>query len=235
MKPKKEDVLKELPAHARKVVSADFWRGGLLLTNKGEPKRCLANVMHVFSLHPEWTGVLAFDAFGLAVVTCKRPPMRAHDAPQDYAIGDWTDEDSARTVAWFASEVGFEPGVQQVDQAVAAIARKRTVHGVKDYARAARGFRKAHITTLARSVGGGHCGPAPASIIASAALQFAASRFAFEVLGDMTLGSRLANDSRQNLLAAHELCAREAQARPRPVAPWLGPPVGTIPHNPEKP
>ncbi len=66
---------------------------------------------------------------------------------------------------------------------------------------------------LARTVGGGVCGPAPASIIASAALQLAASRFAYEVLGDVALGSKLSNDSRQNLLAAHELCAREAQSR----------------------
>ena len=85
----------------------------------------------------------------------------------------------------------------------------------ESYAAAARGFRKAHVTTLARTVGGGYCGPAPASIIASAALQLAGSRFAFEVLGDMALGSRLADASRQNLLAAHELCAREAAARPR--------------------
>lgn len=83
------------------------------------------------------------------------------------------------------------------------------------YAAAARGFRKAHVTALARAVGGGHCGPAPASIIASAALQLAGSRFAFEVLGNMALGSRLADASRQNLLAAHELAAREAAARPR--------------------
>lgn len=84
------------------------------------------------------------------------------------------------------------------------------------YARAAKDFRRAHVTRLAREVGGGHCGPAPASIIATAALQLAASRFAFEVLGDMSLGSRLGNDSRQNLLAAHELCGREAAARPKP-------------------
>jgi len=88
------------------------------------------------------------------------------------------------------------------------------------YARAARGFRVAQLTSLARSVGGGQCGPAPSSIIASAALQLAASRFAFEILGDMVQGSRLANDSRQNLLAAHELCAREAAARP--VDPTAG-------------
>jgi hypothetical protein len=81
------------------------------------------------------------------------------------------------------------------------------------YAKAARGFRVAHVTNLARTVGGGYCGPGPASIVASAALQLAASRFAFEVLGDLALGSKLANDSRQGLLAAHELCAREATAR----------------------
>jgi hypothetical protein len=91
------------------------------------------------------------------------------------------------------------------------------------YARAARAFRRAHVTTLARSVGGGHCGPGPASIVASAALQLAGSRFAFEVLADMALGSRLADSSRQNLLAAHELCAREAAARPKGAEqfPWF--------------
>jgi hypothetical protein len=46
-------------------------------------------------------------------------------------------------------------------------------------------------------------------------LQLAASRFTFEVLGDMVLGSPLANDSRQNLLAAHELCAKDSQSRPK--------------------
>jgi len=82
------------------------------------------------------------------------------------------------------------------------------------YVRSARAFRKHHVSALARTVGGGYCSAAPSSIIASAALQLAASRFAFEVLGDLALGSRLADASRQNLLAAHELCAREAAARP---------------------
>lgn len=84
------------------------------------------------------------------------------------------------------------------------------------YRRAAEAFAKLHVKHLAQSVGGGSCGPAPSSIIWSAGLQLAASRWAFEVAGDPALGSRLANDSRQNLLAAHELCAREAVARPGP-------------------
>jgi hypothetical protein len=83
------------------------------------------------------------------------------------------------------------------------------------YRSAAENFARLHISRLAATVGGGDCGPAPASIVWSAGLQLAASRWAFEVRGDHALGSKLANDSRQNLLAAHELCAREAEARKR--------------------
>ena len=89
------------------------------------------------------------------------------------------------------------------------------------YRRAANDFRRTHCASLARSVGGGECGPGPSSIVASAALQLAASRRLFDLAaagGDPQLfvqASRLADASRQNLLAAHELCAREAATRPR--------------------
>ena len=80
-------------------------------------------------------------------------------------------------------------------------------------------FRRVHCATLAATVGGGVCGAGPSSIVASAALQLAASRHFFESAnGDpdlLKLASQLANDSRQNLLAAHELCAKEAKGRPR--------------------
>lgn len=102
------------------------------------------------------------------------------------------------------------------------------------YAKSAKAFRRAHVTRLAQTVGGGECGPAAASVVASAALQLAASRFAFEVLGDMVLGSRLANDSRQNLLAAHELCAREAAARPRDALADLDRRLGITPPKGDK-
>jgi hypothetical protein len=58
-------------------------------------------------------------------------------------------------------------------------------------------------------------------MVSSAALQLAWSRYLADVAaesGDAALAvqaSKLADASRQNLLAAHELCAREAQARPR--------------------
>lgn len=96
------------------------------------------------------------------------------------------------------------------------------------YRASAVSFRRAQCAELARTVGGGYCGPAPSSLVASAALQLAWSRYLSDVAaetGDPDLAlqaSRLAADSRQSLLAAHELCAREASARPKQPAalPW---------------
>lgn len=84
-------------------------------------------------------------------------------------------------------------------------------------------FAKFHCGILARQAGG-ELGPAPSTMVASAGLQLAASRWAFDKgakEGDpamIKLGSSLANDSRQNLLAAYELATREAQARPKEKA-----------------
>lgn len=89
------------------------------------------------------------------------------------------------------------------------------------YKRSAASFRRAQCSELARTVGGGRCGPAPSSLVASAALQLAWSRFLSDMAaeagdGELALkASRLAEASKTSLLAAHELCAREAQARPK--------------------
>lgn len=82
------------------------------------------------------------------------------------------------------------------------------------YQAAAEAFKRAHVAWLAQHVGAGYVGPGVASIVASAALQLAASRWAFDH-GDHETGSSLANDSRQNLLSAHGLCAKEAAGRTR--------------------
>jgi hypothetical protein len=76
--------------------------------------------------------------------------------------------------------------------------------------------------------------------VASAALQLAASRWAFDKGAEqddpalIKLGSALANDSRQNLLAAYEMAVREAAARKATqqndgAAPWLEPSGGDAP------
>lgn len=89
------------------------------------------------------------------------------------------------------------------------------------YRRAAATFRRVQCSELARTVGGGVCGPGPSSVVASSALALAWSRYFSDqaaTTGDAELAmrsARLGETSRQHLLAAHELCAREASARPR--------------------
>ncbi|HSY24909.1 MAG TPA: hypothetical protein VK841_22445 [Polyangiaceae bacterium] len=97
----------------------------------------------------------------------------------------------------------------------------------KPYRDAAEEFVSHHLAELAKSAGGA-VGPGPSTMVASAALQLAASRWAFDKGAEendaalIKLGSSLANDSRQNLLAAFEMATREAAARPRSGAmPWL--------------
>lgn len=80
------------------------------------------------------------------------------------------------------------------------------------YLRQAEAFRRAQVRILAGTVGAGICGPAPAALVANAALALAASRYRY-ARGDMLEGARLAADVRQNLIGAHELAAREGQAR----------------------
>lgn len=105
-------------------------------------------------------------------------------------------------------------------------------------------FVREHLATLATQAGG-EVGPGPSSIVASAGLQLAASRYLSDraaKAGDAKLfhlASTLANDSRQNLLAAYELAVREAKARQANGAasamPWLLPPSDRAKDGGEKP
>jgi hypothetical protein len=122
-----------------------------------------------------------------------------------------------------ARELGRKGG--KVKAKRVALARSLGLGDVADmqafapYRNAASAFRRHHCAALAQQAGG-ECGAAPSSMVASAALQLAASRFLFDKgaqTGDAALlktASQLANDSRQNLLAAYELATREARARP---------------------
>lgn len=90
----------------------------------------------------------------------------------------------------------------------------------RPYKSAASAFRRHHVSELAK-ISGGEVGAGPASMIASASLQLAASRFCFDLganTGDpatLKTASQLANDSRQNILAAYSLAQQEAAARPK--------------------
>lgn len=97
----------------------------------------------------------------------------------------------------------------------------------KPFKAKAKSFARAQQNEMARSVGGGFCGPSPSSMIQSAAIQMAYAAWlqdkAERLMDDESnleevrqlLGEArtFQNSSRQNLLAAHEMCAREALSR----------------------
>lgn len=99
-------------------------------------------------------------------------------------------------------------------------------HPYAPYARLAREWRDAQMVELSATVGGGQISPGVASIISTAALQMAASRWASDQ-GATELDakallefSKLGDASRQNILAAHQLAAIEAKSRPPAPIDW---------------
>jgi hypothetical protein len=91
-------------------------------------------------------------------------------------------------------------------------------HLFAPYLRSGNDFVRTHLDALAMQAGG-QVGPGPSSIVATAGVQLAASRY-FSDCAAMTLdpalfhlASSLGNASRQNLLAAYELAVREGKAR----------------------
>jgi hypothetical protein len=85
-------------------------------------------------------------------------------------------------------------------------------------------FITIEMAELAMLVGGGACPNGPSSMVVSSALQLLASRVMF-ARGDFRTASALANDSRQNIAAAHEYAAKLAVSRAAATAPsrWLRP------------
>lgn len=107
------------------------------------------------------------------------------------------------------------------------IAKLAADHPFAPFQHAGEDFLKRHVLELA-ALAGGHVGTGAASMIASSAMQLAGSRFAFDLgvrtsdVALLTQGSRLADASRQNLLAAYELAIREARSREDTADPTAG-------------
>lgn len=110
------------------------WKRLLDLNSDGFPRKTLGNVATILSQDPRWRGVLAWDAFGECVVKLKPAPCREQDTPRVHGPGEWSDEDTTRTVSWISSVYGLDvSNASHVDQAVATVALGRVVHPIRDY------------------------------------------------------------------------------------------------------
>lgn len=95
-------------------------------------------------------------------------------------------------------------------------------HPSRPYLHMAEEWQDEYLRHLARNVGGGEVGPGPAAIVATAALQLAASRWAADrgmAEGNAELVAQGLNKHgtalRQEILAAHHLAALEVKSRKR--------------------
>jgi hypothetical protein len=138
-----------------------------------------------------------------------RPPVRRH------ANGKLADKASA-------AELGRLGGLAKAERTRLLSSLGLVSLSVNDafyaYENAGEAFAEKHMQTLA-DMFDGKCGEGPMSIVKTAGIQLAASRFFYDLgkqTGDAKMlgeASRLGDASRQNILAAYELQSREAAAR----------------------
>ncbi len=96
---------------------------------------CSANVVTILRKHPDWVDVIAYNQFSECIATTKPAPWHANDAPTNVVIGEWSDADTARCVAWFAREEGLSVSAIMVDQAILIVADAQLVHPIRNYLR----------------------------------------------------------------------------------------------------
>lgn len=111
------------------------WSHHALTYAKGDKlEPSLSNIVTILSQHPDWAGVIAFDAFSSRIVATRQPPWSTLTMPADGArAGEWRDEDDSRAAMWL--EAFGMGGVQtsKVGEAVQVVARVYEVHPVRDY------------------------------------------------------------------------------------------------------
>jgi hypothetical protein len=109
------------------VQSRPEWQRELLRTSSGVPKPNLANAIKALSLAPEWSGVLAHDAFALKTIAVREAPI-----PNCRLRVPWEDDQYRRTADWLQNhEVNVTPGTAY--EAVETVSHGNKIHPVREY------------------------------------------------------------------------------------------------------
>jgi len=104
----------------------DNWMGELLRTKDGGTKPCSGNVEIILRNDPRWKGALGYCDFSYRVVK--------HHAPMpDMQTGEWDDDDTARTIIWFAHNYRLTITKNHVLEALVVVAQKARFHPVREY------------------------------------------------------------------------------------------------------
>ncbi len=105
----------------------------LLKNKQGAYLPCLSNAIAILANHKKWLNVIAYDAFAGTVIKKNRPPWIPDTAPHDDSLGDWTANDSRRTVSWITQQYNCPIYTSVVEEAVQVVADRDIVHPVQSY------------------------------------------------------------------------------------------------------
>lgn len=100
------------------------WRSRLLLTDQGDPRALLANVITALRGAPEWEGVLYRDEFALRTVA--RAPTPWGD------VQSWGEREDGLTTNWLQHQ-DIRVSKEVAGQGIEIVAGDRTFHPVREY------------------------------------------------------------------------------------------------------
>ena len=112
------DTADEPPAHTAS------WRSRLLVTDKGEPRALLANVITALRHAPEWEGVLWRDEFALKTVARKPTPWGG--------VGAWSEREDGLVTDWLQHQ-DIRVSKEVAGQGIEIVAGDRPFHPVREY------------------------------------------------------------------------------------------------------
>ena len=87
----------------------------------------LGNMREIFTKHPAWEGVLAFDEFANKIVKLKAPP---YDKGK---TGEWDAEDTRQATMWLTDNGLLQASTLKVDEAIETAARDNAIHPVREW------------------------------------------------------------------------------------------------------
>ncbi|MCX6632901.1 MAG: hypothetical protein NTW28_35330, partial [Candidatus Solibacter sp.] len=100
------------------------WRNRLLLTDNGEPRALLANVITALRGAPEWEGVLWRDDFALRTVARGPTPWGE--------VSSWGEREDGLTTNWLQHQ-DIRVSKEVAGQGIEIVAGDRTFHPVREY------------------------------------------------------------------------------------------------------
>lgn len=128
------------------------WRGQMAFKANGEAKSTTANVQIILENHPDWQGVLGYDARSDTVCFLKRPPSekrldRTYPSPVN-------DADLTAVLPWLQAEVDIACESRAVHECMVQVARQSSFDPVKTYYDSLRWDGKSRLDTWLIDTGG---------------------------------------------------------------------------------